>query len=94
MPVMMVEFLTGKAVDDMDRTITGTAIYANERMCIDDWYYGFISRKEYHRTLNSSDICFVIDDNDSLPKKIYERDFQKMAMRKFVKYVMKWLHLR
>ncbi len=94
LPAMMVEFLTGKAVDDMDRTITGTAIYANERMCIDDWYYGFISRKEYHRTLNSSDICFVSDDNDPLPKKIYERDFQKMAMRKFVKDVMKWLHLR
>ena len=41
-----------------------------------------------------SDICFVSDDNDPLPKKIYERDFQKMAMRKFVKDVMKWLHLR
>ena len=94
LPTMMVKHLTGQSVNGMDKTITGTAVYANERMCVDDWYCGFISRKEYHRTLISSDIYFVSDDNDPLPKKIYERDFLIMTMRKIVKDVMKWLHLQ
>ena len=77
LPAMMVKHLTGNTVDGMESVIAGTAVYANERMCIDDWYYGFISKKEYYKTLNSSDICFVSDDNDPLPKEIYEKEFRK-----------------
>lgn len=94
LPAMMVKHLTGNTVDGMESVIAGTAVYANERMCIDDLSNGYISLNEYHRILKNSDIRFVPDTEDPLPKKIYEKEFRKMIIRKLVKDLMKWLHLR
>lgn len=94
LPAMMVKHLMGQTINGMDKMIMDTAVYANERMCFDDWNSGFISKKEYYWTLNSSDICFVSDENDPLPKNIYDRVFRLVTMKKCVKDVMKWLHLR
>lgn len=94
LPAMMVKYLTGEPIEDMNKPILGTAIYANDRMCMDDWYHGHISKKEYHRIIECSDICFVADENDSLPEKAYQREYRIMALKKCVKDGLKWLNLR
>ena len=94
LPVMMVKYLTGESIEDMNKSISGTAIYANERMCLDDWYNGYISRKEYNSILDNSEIHFVLDGNDSLPEKYYQREFWIKTLKKNIKDVLRWLHLR
>lgn len=94
LPAMMVKYLTGEPIEDMNKSISGTAIYANERMCLDDWYNGYISRKEYNSILDNSNIHFVLDGNDSLPEKYYQREFQIKALKKNIKDVLRRLHLR
>lgn len=94
LPAMMVKYLTGEPIEDMNKSISGTAIYANERMCLDDWYNGYISRKEYNSIFDNSNIHFVLDGNDSLPEKYYQREFQIKALKKNIKDVLRRLHLR
>ena len=94
LPAMMVKYLTGEPIEAMNKSISGTAIYANERMCLDDWYNGYISRKEYNSILGNSNIHFVLDGNDSLPEKYYQREFRIKTLKKNIKDVLRWLRLR
>lgn len=88
LPAMMVKYLTGESIEDMNRYISGTAIYANERMCMDDWSYGYISKKEYHRILDGSDIRFIPDDNDPLPEQAYQKKIRTMRFKKAIKQLL------
>lgn len=94
LPAMMVKYLTGNNTCNMNRSISGSAVYANERMCMDDWYHGYITRKEYHRILDCSDIRFVADENDPLPERAYQREYRIKTLKKYVKDGLKWLRLR
>lgn len=94
LPAMMVKYLTGEPIEEMNKYISGTAIYANERMCMDDWYHGYISKREYHGILDGSDIRFVPDDNDPLPEQAYQREYRIKTLKKYVKDGLKWLRLR
>lgn len=85
---MMVKYLTDESIEDMNRYISGTAIYANERMCMDDWSYGYISKKEYHRILDGSDIRFIPDDNDPLPEQAYQKKIRTMRFKKAIKQLL------
>ena len=88
LPAMMVKYLTGEPIEEMNKYISGTAIYANERMCMDDWSYGYISKKEYHRILDGSDIRFIPDDNDPLPEQAYQKKFRTMRFKKAIKQLL------
>ena len=94
LPAMMVKYLTGEPIEAMSKSISGIAIYANERMCMDDWYHGYISKREYHGILDGSDIRFVPDDNDPLPEQAYQREYRIKTLKKYVKEGLKWLRLR
>ena len=88
LPAMMVKYLTGEPIEEMNKYISGTAIYANERMCMDDWSYGYISKKEYHRILDGSDIRFIPDDNDPLPEQAYQKKIRAMRFKKAIKKLL------
>lgn len=88
LPAMMVKYLTGEPIEEMNKYISGTAIYANERMCMDDWSYGYISKKEYHRILDGSDIRFIPDDNDPLPEQAYQKKIRTMRFKKAIKKLL------
>jgi predicted ATP-grasp superfamily ATP-dependent carboligase len=94
LPAMMVKHMTGGDIGDMNKSISGSAVYANERMCMDDWYHGYITKEEYHRILDCSDIRFVPYENDPLPEKAYQREYRKKALKKYVKDGLKRLSLR
>lgn len=88
LPAMMVKYLTGEPIEEMNKYISGTAIYANERMCMDDWSYGYISKKEYHRILDGSDIRFIPDDNDPLPEQVYQKTIRTIRFKKAIKKLL------
>ena len=94
LPVMMVRNLMGQSITTgMNSTITSTATYANERMCVADLLSGYISIKGYLNTLSSSDIRFIPDSNDPQPEKIFKREFVIDAVKNIIKWALKHLPL-
>lgn len=85
LPDMLVRILTGKSIDGMQRQITENAVYVNERMCIDDWYRGFNTTKEYKQLLSNSDISFVYDKSDTEPQKSFEKWFILLCIKRAIK---------
>lgn len=90
LPAMMVKSFIGIPIENMCANITNKATYANERMCIDDWYNSFISLKEYHNILKTVEICFVHDPDDSNPEFKYKQEFLKLAVKKIIKRLLKF----
>lgn len=77
LPAMMVTHFYGESIEAMNKTITGESVYVNERMCVDDWNYGYLSYKEYRKYIKTADIRFVPDVEDTLPEKMYTRLIRK-----------------
>lgn len=73
LPAMMVKHFYNESIEAMNKTFTGEAVYVNERMCMDDWNYGYLSYKEYRKYLKTADIRFIPDAEDTLPEKMYNR---------------------
>lgn len=93
LPAMLVSYLTGNAMSVMTSIIAEKAIYVNERMCLDDYYYGHISLKEYNTIISKSDIHFIPDSEDPLPEKQYQKEFRNRIVRKNIKKILKLFHL-
>lgn len=89
LPVMLVKHLTGLSYSDMPKQIEGTATYVNERMCVDDWYRGMMTTKEFRTVLGTADISFVRDDDDPEPQKAFERQFRKQRLKKTLKRLIR-----
>lgn len=85
LPAMMVQHLAGLGICDREDTISRKAVFANERMCLDDWYQGYLSTKEYHQILNSSDICFVKDSEDCAPQLVLEKKLRRLFFKRCVR---------
>ena len=73
LPALMVKDFYGYSKDDMNMSIHTMATYTNERMCMDDWNGGFITRKEFNRYLTGSDISFIPDAEDNRPQIEYRK---------------------
>lgn len=85
LPAMLVKTLCGESIDDMTSVVTGEATYVNERMCMDDWYGGYLSTKDYHRVIHNSNIHFVLDHDDQGPQKELERNMGKLRLKRFLR---------
>ena len=82
---MFVRFLSGEQYKDMQKTINGSATYINERMLIDEWYDGYISKKEMDHLFNSSDIKFVASEEDLEPMRQMNKMIKINQIKKFIK---------
>jgi biotin carboxylase len=69
LPAIFVKSMLGEGTDGLKKEITASATYVNERMCMGDWLAGMISTKSLYRILNSGDIQFVRDEDDTRPQK-------------------------
>ena len=85
LPVMMMKYFLGENIDDLNKTIQGSANYFNERMALDDWYCGYISHEEYLNWRDTSDIKFVADDEDDQPQKEFEKEYKIRRIKKTLK---------
>ena len=82
LPIMMMKFFSGEDYKDMNKAVSGTALYFNERMAIDDWYGGFIPLKDYLKYRKDSEIMFVEDDKDKAPQRVLMRRFGISLIKK------------
>ena len=85
LPGMMVKSLMGESLTDMKKIVTGNTTFANERMCLGDWYLNYMSTKEYHNVTKSVQISFIKDDEDPIPYKVYKRKFRVLQIKRIVK---------
>lgn len=88
LPEMLVKTLLGQAIDELPKEITKSSVYCNERMCVDDWYGGYITRRELYQIFETSDICFVFDKEDSKPTPQLMKYIRKQRIKKMVKQVI------
>ena len=89
LPVMLVKTLYGRDIIGMQTYVRDTATYVNERMCLDDWYFRYITTREYYNILNSSDIKFIKDDEDVSPYSAYKREFNKRYLKRMIKTILR-----
>lgn len=88
-PVMLVKTLLGECMEKMHKKVTSEMWFVNERMCLDDWYGGFISTKEYHSIIQSSQIVFVSDIEDKGPQKQFENVFRIAFLRRAIRKLLR-----
>lgn len=88
LPVMLVKHLTNQNWTKMPRQVNTTATYVNERMCVDDWYKGYLSTREYKRVTKSADISFVFDNTDPDPQKEFEKEIKKIWVKRTIKKII------
>lgn len=89
LPAMMVKCLCGESYTEMPQYVTGTATYTNERMCIDDWCYNYITEEECLQMISNADIQFVYDEKDPAPQKALERQMKLLRIKRKLKKWMK-----
>lgn len=89
LPAMFVKHLLCLPNKSANKEIMNIGTFANERMCIDDWYKYHLSTKEYHRILNSVDFTFVQDNIDSKPEKILKHEYKNKRVLRFLKRLLK-----
>ena len=82
LPAMLVLALRGENIAEMPQQVTATATYVNERMCLDDYFHGYINEKEYHNIIQAADIQFVDDENDPNPNKNLQKEFFKIRLKR------------
>lgn len=76
LPVMFVKSILGKEIGDSKREISTSAIFVNERSCIEDWLSGKLSTYNLHQIINSADILFIKDNEDSSPYEVLAKEIR------------------
>ena len=89
LPAMFIKMCQQQDWRMPDMSIRDSATYVNERMLMDDWNNGYITRGEAEQYLQNSDICFITDTNDSLPERKYQHEIRKRRVVNFIKKLRK-----
>ena len=88
LPAMLLRTLLGDNIEGMKQTVTETATYVNERMCVDDWSFYYISEKKMYDIIHSSDIRFVFDETDFGPQKKLQSYIKQQRIKRVLR---KWI---
>ena len=91
LPAMFVRSLLGVSVCDLQKDVKGTAPYVNERRCLDDWSYGFISKKECFNIIQKREIKFIYDDMDFAPQCRLNSYIKFLSVKKELRKIQKYL---
>ena len=71
LPEMYARTLLGKSIDNLQKEITNTATYSNERICLDNWIDGQLTTLKFFSILKSSDISAVKCKHDRIPEFVF-----------------------
>ena len=88
LPVMLVEKLSTGSVRTFPPKITDQVTFVNERVCIDDWYRGFLSTKDYKYIEVRADFGFLENQNDPKPYLSFLNYRRKLWLKKIAKRLL------
>ncbi len=89
LPKMMICSFLGDAISVAPCKVTGTATFVNERMCLEDWCFHYISEKECNYILSSSDIHFVYDNDDPGPQRRLKKYSLQQKLKRVIRKLLK-----
>ena len=88
LPIMLAEkFLIGQ-IRTIPLDITDEAKFVNERVCIDDWYRGYLSMNDYKCIMARADFGFLEDQNDPKPYQAFLNYKRKLMLKKIAKKLL------
>lgn len=88
LPIMLAEKLLTGRVKTFPPIITDQATFMNERVCLDDWYRGFLSTKDYKYIEARADFGFLEDQNDPKPYQSFLKYRRKLRLKKIAKRLL------
>ena len=88
LPAMFVNYICGESIDDMNKEVVVTATYSNERMCLDDWYGGYITTAEFKHIIKDVDINFIYDYKDQKHWKAFCREYRIKYLKRLIKIII------
>lgn len=88
LPAMYVRSACGRTIADMPRKVLSVKTFVNERMCIDDWSFYYLSEAEARARIAAADIRFVDDPDDPGPQRKLERYVRQQKIKRVLR---KWL---
>ena len=89
LPTMMADYFSGHSNLNSEHIVV-PKVFANERTCLDDWYYGYTSFEEYRNTVVHADICFVEDGEDVAPYHAFNKYVRNMRIKHFIKKILNY----
>ena len=89
LPAIMIESFYGESIERFSKMISKTTIYVNEKMCMDDWNGGQISRKEFETLISDSEIRFIPDEKDINPQVQYKKQVLRCYLINWIKRITK-----
>lgn len=89
LPAMMADYFTIGNYKRQEYDIQNSVTFVNERTCLDDWYGGFVTYKEFQNELSMKCIHFVQDDTDVQPYRAFKKYLLMGIFKKCVKTIVK-----
>lgn len=91
LPQMMADYLIKGSYSGANAEVSKSASYVNDRMCLDDWYYGNITTKHMRQLLKEADITFIRDDDydDDAPYNEFRKEVRKIAIKRIIRRIYK-----
>ena len=84
LPQQFVTLMQGAPLDDT-QFIESPSTYINERMCVEDWYKGYMTTRAFKALRKSGDIRFMADAEDPLPGRMFDKLVLRKGVRRLVK---------
>lgn len=88
LPVMLIEKLSTGLVRTFQPEITNQVTFMNERVCLDDWYRGYLSSNDYKRIKAHADFGFLEDKRDPQPYLSFLKYRRKLRLKKTIKQLL------
>lgn len=73
LPGMLVKKLTGADYKSDPATVSKQIVCINDKVNLDDYSAGYISRSQYEETIRKADARFITDPEDTAPEQAYHR---------------------
>ena len=90
LPALMVSCFYGESMKGVPQTIRDTSFYVNEKMCMDDWNGGFISRREFKRFISQPCSRFIPDEIDTRPERKFRVKIIQRSLINRIKSLMRF----
>ena len=88
LPLLMARSLCGEDISELKQTIDGTASYINERMCLDDWDFHYLTTSQYKSVINDAQIRFIEDKDDKGPQRRFNSYFRLHGIKRFIRGIL------
>lgn len=88
LPVMLYRYFRKEDWSNIAQLVTKKATFVNEKICMDDWYEGYLTTAEFKQILRSAEVSFVDDKVDPKPLAVFKKEFRLKALKRVVKKLL------